>query len=804
MNAPTPILRLGTVKTVERFQEYLQSLGVSLPVDTNLETGAQSPLLSPIDRGGIKIGNRIAVNPMEGWDGTPDGNPSENTVRRWQRFGQSGAKLIWGGEAAAVSHEGRANPNQVVVASHTRDGISRMRKVLLDEHRRTMGSDDGLVVGLQLTHSGRYCRPNPDGKPAPRILYRHPILDRRLKLADDYPVLTDGEIEAIIEDFHRAAKTAAELGFDFVDVKHCHGYLGHEFLSARTRDGKYGGSFENRTRFLREVVAGIRSNAPTLKIGVRLSAFDVVPYRPDPARSSPGKTGPGVPDSLDGLIPYRWGFGVDRQNPTQYDLTEPIQFLSLLQNLKISLVNLTAGSPYYNPHIQRPALYPPSDGYQPPEDPLIGVARATARNARSRKQKCPELIITGTAYSYLQDFLPQRRASGRPRRLGRSGRPGPHGALVPRRLTRRRARRNTPAQAHLPHLQRLHNGAAQRIAVGLLPARPALQTFSDDGAARRRESQEMKIESLLAQKKPRRKITGIAAALLPFDKDGRVAVESFQKHLVATQRAGLQNAVNMDTGYVNYLSDAEKRDVLRWTREALGDGTSFVAGAYIERDEGDDVVALYRKQMDEIVKAGGTPILFQTRRLHGKSATEKAATYAATCKGYREVLGFELGQMFAPNGEIFDADMVKRLLDIPEIKGMKHSSLDRLVEIRRLELRDTHRPDFRIYTGNDLGIDMIEYGSDYLLGLATFAPEKFAERDRLWENGDAAYYALSDALQHLGNVAFRHPVPAYKHSAAVFLHATGRIPSDRTHPQSAARPEWESQIISDCVRRLGL
>jgi dihydrodipicolinate synthase/N-acetylneuraminate lyase len=314
----------------------------------------------------------------------------------------------------------------------------------------------------------------------------------------------------------------------------------------------------------------------------------------------------------------------------------------------------------------------------------------------------------------------------------------------------------------------------------------------------------MKIESLVAKTQLHRKVEGIAAVLLPFEKDGRVAIDAFQKHLAATQRAGLQNAVNMDTGYVNHLSHAEKADVLRWTREALGDGVPFVAGAYIERDEGDDVAALYRKQMDEIVAAGGTPILFQTQRLHGKSATEKAAVYAAACKGYNEVLGFELGQMFAPNGEIFDDDMVKRMFDIPEIKGMKHSSLDRLVEVRRLEMRDAHRPDFRIYTGNDLGIDMIEYGSDYLLGLATFAPEKFAERDRLWQAGDAGYFALSDALQHLGNVAFRHPVPAYKHSAAVFLHATGRIPTDRTHPQSAARPAWEAEILSDCVRRLGL
>lgn len=312
----------------------------------------------------------------------------------------------------------------------------------------------------------------------------------------------------------------------------------------------------------------------------------------------------------------------------------------------------------------------------------------------------------------------------------------------------------------------------------------------------------MRIEDVTTQLKPRRKVEGIAAALLPYEADGRVAVATFQHHLVATQRAGLMNAVNMDTGYVNYLGDAEKKDVLIWTREALGPATLFVAGAYIEGQDG-DIVALYRLEMDRIVAHGGIPILFQTRRLHGKSAQEKAATYQAICKGYPRVLAFELGAMFAPNGEIFDQETVRRLLDIPELKGMKHSSLDRTIELTRLALRDAHRPDFRIYTGNDLGINMIEYGSDYLLGLATFCPERFAERDRLWLAGDPAYYALSDALQYLGNVAFRAPVPAYKHSAAVFLHLTGRIPTGRTHPKNPQRPDWEAQMLKDCALRLG-
>jgi Protein of unknown function (DUF993) len=235
----------------------------------------------------------------------------------------------------------------------------------------------------------------------------------------------------------------------------------------------------------------------------------------------------------------------------------------------------------------------------------------------------------------------------------------------------------------------------------------------------------------------------------------------------------------------------------------LGEGMPFVAGAYIENQTG-DVVALYRQQVDSIVRGGGTPILFQTARLHGKSAKEKAAVYQAVCQGTPEVLAFELGTMFAPNGEIFDEETVRRLMDIPEIKGMKHSSLDRLVELKRLALRDAQRPDFRIYTGNDLGINMIEYGSDYLLGLATFAPEKFAERDRLWETGDPKYYALADGLQYLGNVAFREPVPAYKHSAATFLHLAGRIPTDLVHPKNPKRPVWEAEMLRDCARRLGI
>ena len=398
-------LHVGSVRSVAALKRYLQEQGIIIPIDEQMQSGDSSPLGQPLLRDGIRIGNRFAIHPMEGWDGTLDGRPTELTTRRWRNFGRSGAKLIWGGEAVAVLHEGRANPNQLQINQQTCDDLARLREALVAEHQKTTGSDDGLVVGLQLTHSGRYSRPNAGGRPEPRILYRHPILDHRLGLAADYPLLTDGEIRDIVESFIVAAHLAWRCGFDFVDVKHCHGYLGHEFLSAYVREGDYGGSLENRTRFLREVVQGIHAAAPGLGIGVRLSAFDLVPFRPDPERSSPGKPGPGVPEPFEDLLPYRWGFGVNPRNPIESDLAEPKQFLTLLKELGVRLVNISAGSPYYNPHVQRPALFPPSDGYQPPEDPLAGVARQMEAT-RSLKAEFPELIIVGTGYTYLQDFLP--------------------------------------------------------------------------------------------------------------------------------------------------------------------------------------------------------------------------------------------------------------------------------------------------------------------------------------------------------------------------------------------------------------
>jgi NADPH2 dehydrogenase len=399
------VLRLGTVSNVSQFQEHLKSRNLSIPCDERISVGQDSPLRAVIHHARFDIGNRIAVQPMEGWDGTLNGNPTESTVRRWRRFGRSGAKLIWGGEAVAVTPEGRANPNQLLISPHTEKGLGQLRTALIEEHRQAARSDRGLLVGLQLTHSGRFCRPHEHTRAEPRIAYRHPILDRRLGLSADSPVLSDSELEVIVGKYHAAAATAQKLGFDFVDVKHCHGYLGHELLGAQTREGRYGGDFENRTRFLREIIQGIRAVAPTLEIGVRLSAFDMVPFQHDPERSSNGKLGPGIPERYDGLLPYRYGFGMNPLNPVEIDLSEAFRLLSLLEGLGVALINITGGSPYYCPHIQRPALYPPSDGYAPPEDPLVGVARQMEAT-RCLKQKFPNLIFVGSSYSYLQDFLP--------------------------------------------------------------------------------------------------------------------------------------------------------------------------------------------------------------------------------------------------------------------------------------------------------------------------------------------------------------------------------------------------------------
>ncbi|MEI8042808.1 MAG: NADH:flavin oxidoreductase [Verrucomicrobiota bacterium] len=409
MADPLKLVRIPSLKTVADFRSHVASLGIELPCEDAILTGSASPLAQPVPRisvNGKQLANRCAVHPMEGWDGTVRGGITDEVLRRWQRFGESGAKLIFGGEAMAVRPDGRANPNQLIINEENKPGLARLRETVMAAHKERCGSADDLVIGFQLTHSGRFCKPNDKSRMEPRVAYRHPILDRKFGVISDAQVWTDSELERLIEDYVAAARIAWDVGADFVDIKHCHGYLLHEVLGAFTRPGRFGGSFENRTRILREVVAGIRASGNPIELGVRLSAFDSVPFKPDPARSLPGKPGPGVPEDFSHCLPYRFGFGVNQDNPVEYDLAEAVQFLELCDRLGVKIVNLTAGSPYYNPHIQRPAAYPPSDGYQPPEDPLVGVARQI-NAVRQLKARAPRsLILVGTAYSYLQEYLP--------------------------------------------------------------------------------------------------------------------------------------------------------------------------------------------------------------------------------------------------------------------------------------------------------------------------------------------------------------------------------------------------------------
>ncbi len=302
--------------------------------------------------------------------------------------------------------------------------------------------------------------------------------------------------------------------------------------------------------------------------------------------------------------------------------------------------------------------------------------------------------------------------------------------------------------------------------------------------------------------RPRRKITGMSAILLPFAADGAIDWDGFRAHVRRTADAGLTPAVNMDTGYVNLLDPALKREVLAQTADVLNGG-QFVAGAFIGDQPGDTWnLDAYRREIDPIHEFGGMPVIFQSYGLTGQDNSRIIASYAEIGRHTPQFIGFELGTMFAPFGKIYDLDVFGGLLLIPQCIGAKHSSLSRVLEWERLEMRDSVRPEFKVFTGNDLAIDMVMYGSDYLLGLSTFAPGAFARRDALWLAGDPAFYELNDLLQYLGFLAFRAPVPAYKHSAAQFLNLRGWIKTDRTHPRSPSRPESDREILRDILERL--
>jgi dihydrodipicolinate synthase/N-acetylneuraminate lyase len=306
---------------------------------------------------------------------------------------------------------------------------------------------------------------------------------------------------------------------------------------------------------------------------------------------------------------------------------------------------------------------------------------------------------------------------------------------------------------------------------------------------------------MIGRIKPRRRIAGMAAVLLPLADDGAVDWAAFVAHVERTAAAGLTPAVNMDTGYVSLLDPATRRAVLDTTRAT---GVGFVAGAYVD-DTADEPggADAHRRAVAEVAASGGTPIVFPSHGLAGLDEDAWVHAHAGFRDHCERFYAFELGTMFLPQGRILSADGFRALLGIRACAGAKHSSLSRRLEWERLEIRDEHRPEFQLLTGNDLAIDMVQWGSDYLLGLATFAPDEFAARDRRWAEGDVAgFLALNDALQAIGSFAFRAPVPAYRHDAAMCLHLRGWAATDRTHPSSPRRPTADREVLAGLLQRL--
>jgi 2,4-dienoyl-CoA reductase-like NADH-dependent reductase (Old Yellow Enzyme family) len=462
--------RIATLKTADAFRAHLTASGIPLAFDDRLAAPAASPLAQPIEVDGVRVGNRFCILPMEGWDGTADGEPTDLTRRRWRHFGTSGAKLMWGGEAVAIRHDGRANPNQLLITPRNLPAIASLREELVRAHRDRFGAaaDADLFVGLQLTHSGRYARPNVYDRPEPLAGWHHPLLDRRF--AGGVRVLSDAELDRLADEFIAAAALARDAGFTFVDVKQCHGYLGHELLGARGRSGPYGGTLENRTRFLRHVVEGIRAQVPELTIVVRLSVFDTVPYR---------KRGDGVGEAESQGDSF--GFGVlESDDQLEAALEECRAVLSLLEKLGVRWICTTAGSPYYNPHVQRPAFFPPLDGYEPPEDPLRGVARQIRATALLKRQ-FPAAGLRRIGVQLSAGVAAACRPARRGERPDGLRRPWPHRAVVSRSAGRRAGGRAAEARGFLPDVQRLHDRSAHGAGLRVLPARQVLRGAAGGG-----------------------------------------------------------------------------------------------------------------------------------------------------------------------------------------------------------------------------------------------------------------------------------------------------------------------------------
>ena len=377
-----------------------------------------SCMFQPIDVGGRTVGNRWAIQPMEGCDGTLDGLPDELTFRRYVRFGSGGAKLIWG-EATAIANDARMNPRQLWLHDGSAAAIEKMLADCRAAHCESCGHDNDLLLGLQLTHSGRFsCR-------RPQLATHDPILDPMTRdkssgqlLDASYPLLTDDDLKRIEDQYFAAAKLAARIGCDFVDIKQCHRYLLSELLAAKNRPGEYGGSLENRTRLVRNVITRIRTELPSLLIASRFNAYDGIPYR--------GAGDEFIGEPCPHELPLVTAFGTDPQDHLRDVLDEPLQLARWLREWGVGLLNVSLGNPYANPHLVRPAEYPPVDGYKPPEHPLIGVDRHFRIAARlqsevgqasslslsgSQAGSLTHVPVVGSGYSWLQDFVPQAAAA---------------------------------------------------------------------------------------------------------------------------------------------------------------------------------------------------------------------------------------------------------------------------------------------------------------------------------------------------------------------------------------------------------
>jgi 2,4-dienoyl-CoA reductase-like NADH-dependent reductase (Old Yellow Enzyme family) len=352
-------------KSFEDFQKEAESIGLSLPFSKNLEVFAKK-----VDINGFTLQNSIAVNPMEGTDGKLDGSPDELTIRRYERFARGGAALVWF-EAVSVVPEGRTSPRQLWINKNNVSAYQEICENIMENAQSESGFTPLLI--MQLTHSGRFSK--PEGKAAPIIAAHNPYLDPRMNIDESYPVISDDELEQLEDKFVEAAILAKQAGFHGVDVKCCHRYLNSELVSAFTRKGKYGETYEGRTRFLMNIVRKIKDRLGSdFIVTSRLNVYDGIPY------------------------PY--GFGIDKDDYKKPDFTEPIRLVKELYETGVHLINLTMGTPYYNPHVNRPA---DAAEYVPPEHQVEGINRLVTGIGEIQKA-VPDIAVVGTGYSWPREF----------------------------------------------------------------------------------------------------------------------------------------------------------------------------------------------------------------------------------------------------------------------------------------------------------------------------------------------------------------------------------------------------------------